>query len=72
MTIKAQFITILLCCYTITTYGQEIIPFQLGEDNRIYIKGKINQSDTLDLVFDLGANITVISKLPQCKHTRHL
>lgn len=46
----------------LTTNGQEIIPFQLGEDNRIYIKGQINQSDTLYLVFDLGANITVLNK----------
>lgn len=42
--------------------AQEVIPFKLGDDNRIYIKGLINQSDTLNLVFDLGANITVINK----------
>ncbi|AIY13997.1 aspartyl protease family protein [Cellulophaga baltica] len=42
--------------------AQEIIPFKLGDDNRLYINGFINQSDTLNLVFDLGANITVINK----------
>ncbi len=54
----------LLLIYTLSNiaFGQEIIPFKLGEDNRIYIKGLINQSDTLNLVFDLGANITVINK----------
>lgn len=54
----------LLLIYTISnnTLAQEIIPFDLGDDNRIYIKGFINQSDTLNLVFDLGANITVINK----------
>ncbi len=54
------FLTVLFSVLTATC--QETIPFQLGDDNRIYIKGKINQSDTLDLVFDLGANITVINK----------
>lgn len=42
--------------------AQSTIPFELGEDNRIYIKGLFNQSDTLNLVFDLGANITVMNK----------
>ncbi|SMG36252.1 Aspartyl protease [Marivirga sericea] len=42
--------------------GQEIIPFNLKDDNRMYVQGKINSSDTLDLVFDLGANTTVINK----------
>lgn len=46
---------------TIST-AQEVIPFELGDDNRIYLKGLINQSDTLNLVFDLGANMTVINK----------
>lgn len=42
--------------------AQEVIPFILKEDNRIYVKGVINESDSLDLIFDLGANITVINK----------
>lgn len=54
----------LLLIFTLSNiaFAQEIIPFELGDDNRIYIKGLINQSDTLNLVFDLGANITVINK----------
>ncbi|MDY7396994.1 retropepsin-like aspartic protease [Aureibaculum sp. 2210JD6-5] len=44
-----------------TAFAQEIIPFELKDDNRIYIKASINKSDTLSMVFDLGANITVLN-----------
>jgi hypothetical protein len=56
--------TLILLFFFLATISnaQEVIPFKLGDDNRIYIKGLINQSDTLNLVFDLGANITVINK----------
>ena len=57
-----QTLIILLILSANISNAQEIIPFKLGDDNRIYIKGLINQSDTLNLVFDLGANITVINK----------
>lgn len=58
-----QLLTFLTISFlTIISNAQEVIQFELKEDNRIYIKGIINQSDTLDLVFDLGANITVINK----------
>lgn len=59
---KKLFGLILICSLSNIAFTQEIIPFELGNDNRIYIKGLINQSDTLNLVFDLGANITVINK----------
>lgn len=39
----------------------DTIPFTLGKDNRIHIKGKINNSDTLDFLFDTGANSCVIT-----------
>lgn len=48
--------------YSRTLLAQDTIPFTLGSDNRIYMKGHINDSDSLNLVFDLGANITVINK----------
>lgn len=41
---------------------QDVIPFELKEDNRIYLKIFVNQSDTLNFVFDLGANMTVLNK----------
>ncbi|MDR7211481.1 hypothetical protein [Flavobacterium piscis] len=55
-------LSLLFILSTSISNAQEVIPFKLGDDNRIYIKGLINQSDTLNLVFDLGANITVINK----------
>jgi hypothetical protein len=35
-----------------TNQVTDTIPFTLGKDNRIHIKGKINNSDTLDFLFD--------------------
>jgi hypothetical protein len=59
---KYSLLFLLFVIFSTHTIAQEIIPFSLGNDNRIYIKGTINESDTLDLVFDLGANSTVINK----------
>jgi len=39
----------------------DTIPFILGKDNRIHLKGKVNNSDTLDFLFDTGANTCVIT-----------
>jgi hypothetical protein len=57
-----QILILLFIFFATISNAQEVIPFKLGDDNRIYIKGLINKSDTLNLVFDLGANITVINK----------
>tara|TARA_R110002051_G_scaffold290773_2_gene354482 strand:- start:14451 stop:15332 length:882 start_codon:yes stop_codon:yes gene_type:complete len=59
---KLSLLFSLFILVSITSFAQEVIPFTLKNDNRIYLNGVINQSDTLDLVFDLGANITVINK----------
>ncbi|UII20727.1 hypothetical protein [Fulvivirga ligni] len=53
---------LIICTVCHVAAAQQTIPFHLGDDNRIYIQGLINQSDTLNLVFDLGADITVINK----------
>lgn len=53
---------VLITFLTSILNAQHTIPFKLGDDNRIYINGIINESDTLNLVFDLGANITVLNK----------
>ncbi|WP_166962249.1 aspartyl protease family protein [Yeosuana marina] len=46
----------------------DTIPFTLGSDNRIYLKGRINNSNTLDFLFDTGANaIVVVSNLIENK-----
>ena len=39
----------------------DTIPFQLGADDGIYLKGKINGSETLDFLFDTGAGACVIT-----------
>jgi hypothetical protein len=39
----------------------DTIPFTIGKDNRIYIKGKINNSDSLNIIFDTGANAFAIT-----------
>lgn len=38
------------------SYGKDTIPFRIGDDNRIHMTGTINGSDSLDLLFDTGAN----------------
>lgn len=43
-------------------WATDTIPFRLGKDNRIHITGKINDSDTLDLIYDTGAGISAITK----------
>jgi len=40
---------------------KDTIPFVLGTDNAIHIKGKLNNSEMLDLIFDTGASIGVLS-----------
>jgi hypothetical protein len=41
--------------------GVDTIPFSLGRDHIIHVKGKLNGSDELDLHFDTGSFIGVIS-----------
>lgn len=44
-----------------TNQATDTIPFTLGIDNRIHLKGKVNNSDTLDFLFDTGAGSCVIT-----------
>jgi hypothetical protein len=39
-----------------------ILPFELKNDNRIYIKCRVNQSDTLTFLFDTGSGAMVINE----------
>ncbi|KGL59042.1 aspartyl protease family protein [Polaribacter sp. Hel1_85] len=41
--------------------NKDTIPFMLGKDNRIYIAGKINNSNPLNFLFDTGADAIVIT-----------
>jgi hypothetical protein len=41
---------------------EETIPFTLGDNDKIYVKGRINGGQELDLQFDLGAGGSIIKK----------
>lgn len=40
----------------------DTIPFVLGPDHYIHIKGSINHSQQLDLIFDTGANLFILTE----------
>jgi hypothetical protein len=40
----------------------DTISFKLSKDGRIFLEGKINQSNTLNILFDTGADALVITK----------
>ena len=40
----------------------DTIPFILGKDHYIHIKGKVNDSETLDLIFDTGASCVLLTE----------
>jgi Aspartyl protease len=44
-----------------TNQEADTIHFTLGKDHGIHLKGRVNQSDTLDFLFDTGANACVIT-----------
>ncbi|MCJ8292477.1 MAG: retropepsin-like domain-containing protein [Crocinitomicaceae bacterium] len=51
----------------------DTLSFTLGIDNGIHLQGKINKSDTLDFLFDTGANaLVIVSKLIGTKVTLKL
>jgi hypothetical protein len=39
----------------------DTIPFRLGSNSYIHLKGRVNNSDTLDFIFDTGAGICVMT-----------
>ncbi|KOY84303.1 hypothetical protein AD998_21705 [bacterium 336/3] len=43
----------------------DTIPFTLGKDHYIHIKGKVNNSETLDFIFDTGAGTCVLNERGQ-------
>lgn len=43
----------------------DTIPFILGNDHYIHIKGKVNNSETLDFIFDSGAGTCVLNERGQ-------
>lgn len=53
-----------------TNHGTDTIPFTLGVGNKIYIKGRINNSDWLNFMFDTGSDQEVISKEGLAKNVK--
>jgi Aspartyl protease len=47
------------------TITSDTIPFTLGNDHYIHIKGKVNNSETLDFIFDTGAGTCVLNEKGQ-------
>jgi hypothetical protein len=61
-TYSTEFISYPKSKYITTTKNkQDTIPFTIGDDHRIYLNGKINNSDTISFLFDTGASGSVIS-----------
>ena len=42
--------------------GSDTLSFNLGDNDKVYLKGTINGSQPLDILFDLGAGGTIIKK----------
>jgi hypothetical protein len=42
--------------------GADLIPFTLGDNDKIYVKGRLNGGDSLDFQFDLGAGGGIIKQ----------
>jgi len=45
----------------------DTIPFYLGSNNKIYIKGRVNQSDSLNFQFDLGSTYASLKSTSNTK-----
>lgn len=63
--IMKSFILLLLteCLSILFAHAQvmDSIPFELGKDNRVYIRCRVNDSDTLRFLFDTGATDMVLN-----------
>jgi len=46
------------------------VPFTLGRDGKLHIQGRINGSDALDLLFDIGADTLVLYPSARAKHAQ--
>ncbi len=52
---------LILTSVIFTSFAQDTIPFTL-EKNKIFIKTRINNSDTLNFIFDTGADVCAVRK----------
>ncbi len=51
--------------------GVDVIPFILGDNDKIYVKGRLNGGELLDFQFDLGAGGAIVKKasVPKARMT---
>ena len=47
--------------------SDDTIPFVIGNNHYIYIKGKVNDTETLDFIFDSGASCVLLTETGQKK-----
>ncbi|MFT3880128.1 MAG: aspartyl protease family protein [Gemmatales bacterium] len=50
------------------TPAETTIPFTIGSDNKIHLIGRINDSEPLDLLFDMGADTVVLYPSARAKN----
>lgn len=48
--------------------AEDAIPFTIGDDHKIHITGRINDSEPLDLLFDMGADSVVLYPSARAKN----
>lgn len=56
-----NYLCLLFVIATSILKAQQVIPFQLGDDNRIYVTASVNNSEPLSFIFDTGANDMVLN-----------
>ena len=60
--VRAEFRNLLSSRRSSTSPGATTIPFTLGDNDKIYVRGRLNGGPLVDLQFDLGAGGTIIKK----------
>jgi hypothetical protein len=60
--VRTEFKNLLAPTRSGTAPGTSTIPFSLGDNDKIYVKGHFNGGPQLDLQFDLGSGGTIIKK----------
>lgn len=58
---KIKFFFLLILLQT-KSFAKDTIPFRIGENNKIYIKVSVNNSEELNFMYDTGADKCVIKK----------
>ena len=60
--VRAEYKNLLSSRRSATNSGASTIPFTLGDNDKIYVRGRFNDGPLLSLQFDLGSGGTIIKK----------